>query len=98
MLMNLWVRDKTSGSVHQVGTDVHDSLEFIFGRVEYVNMQNLCGTGDNDPDGYEWTEPPNPNEYISVTPDELFLNREMIHGEIMRRLEDTDNSGRDDIV
>ena len=26
MLMNIWVKDTSSGRVHQVGTDPHDSL------------------------------------------------------------------------
>ena len=83
MLMNIWVRDKSSGYIHQVGTDVHDSLELMDGKVEYYNMQN----GDGTPYGYEFVEAPDLDDYVSVTPDELRLNREMIHEELLKMLE-----------
>lgn len=76
MLINLWVRDKLDGTIHQVGTDVHDSLEFIDGNVEYENMQNCCGTSCDEE--YEWVEPPDLDDYISVTPDELYFYRKEI--------------------
>lgn len=74
MLINLWVKDKRDGTIHQVGTDVHDSIEFIDGKVVYINMQSLCGTGADDPDGYEWVKPPDMDDYVSVTPEQLYIN------------------------
>lgn len=49
MLVNLWVRDNSTGEVHQVGTNHHDSLAMFEDEqgvlsAEYVNMQNGCGT------------------------------------------------------
>lgn len=82
MLINLWVRDKTSGHVHQVGTDVHDSVEFLGGQVVYVNMQSTASTLD----GYEWVDPPDLDGYVSVTPEQLWLNRELVHKEILEML------------
>lgn len=49
MLINLWVKDKHTGDIHQVGTDTHDSINFIFGQPTYYNFQNGSGT----PDEYE---------------------------------------------
>lgn len=79
MLMNLWVRDKSNGEVHQVGTDPHDSLDFINGRVHYHNLQNGCGTFDE----YEWVEAPDMDDYVSVTPDQLYVNKELIHRDFL---------------
>lgn len=47
-MIRLWVKDKYSGSVHEVGTDVHDSLIVWDGTLVYENLQNGNGT----PDGY----------------------------------------------
>lgn len=60
MLINLWVRDKSNGYIHQVGTDVHDSLELFNGKVEYHNLQNGCGTLDE----YEFIEAPEIAEHL----------------------------------
>ena len=83
MLINLWVKDKTNGYIHQVGTDVHDSVEFLDGQVVYVNMQNSASTLDD----YEWVEAPNLDNYVSVTPEQLWLNRELVHKDILKMLE-----------
>lgn len=90
MLINLWVRDKSNGHIHQVGTDVHDSVEFLCGNVTYYNMQNGCGT----PDEYEWIEPPDPDGYVSVTPEQLWLNRELVHEEILKMLNEKGENGK----
>ena len=82
MLINLWVRDKTNGVVHQVGTDVHDSVEYLGGKVLYVNMQSCASTMDD----YEWVEPPDPDGYVSVTPEQLMLNRELVHKDVIEML------------
>lgn len=87
MLINLWVKDKRMNTVHQVGTDVHDSIEYLDGTVVYMNMQNGCGT----PDEYEFVEPPDPDDYVSVNPEELYLNRELIHKDLLKKLEDRKN-------
>lgn len=83
MLVNLWVRDKSNGYVHQVGTDQHDSLELINGKVEYVNIQGMCGTFGGD---YEFVEAPDPDGYVSVTPKQLYLNRKLIHKDLLKTL------------
>ena len=80
MLMNLWVKDKTIGTIHQVGTDVHDSIIFLNGQPCYYNMQNGGGTLGE----YEWVEAPDLDDYVSVTPDELFLNKQLVHKELMK--------------
>lgn len=83
MLINLWVKDKRDGHIHQVGTDVHDSVVFLGGEPRYYNLQNGDGTGEGDEYGYEWVEPPDVDGYVSVTPDELFLNRELVHKDVI---------------
>lgn len=80
MLMNIWVRDKSDGRVHQVGTEWHDSLELFDGVVHYVNMQSMSGTLGGD---YEFlAEPEDPDDYVSVTPNQLLLNRKLIHRDL----------------
>jgi hypothetical protein len=81
--MNIWVKDKATGHVHQVGTDPHDSLELTDGKVEYVNMQCMEGTWGG---GYEFVEAPDMDGYLSVTPEQLHLNREMIHEDLLKKL------------
>lgn len=83
MLINLWVKDKTNGYVHQVGTNPHDSIIFLDGKPCYYNMQNGCGTLDD----YEWVDPPDLDGYVSVTPEQLWLNRELVHRELLKKLE-----------
>lgn len=82
MLINLWVKDKTSGTVHQVGTDKHDSVEYLDGQVVYTNMQSSASTLDD----YEWVEPPDLDDYICVTPSQLWVNRELIHRDLIKEL------------
>lgn len=82
MLINLWVRDKSNGHIHQIGTDVHDSIEYMCGQVHYYNLQNGCGTLDE----YEWVEAPDPDGYVSVTPEQLLLNRELVHKDVLAML------------
>lgn len=82
MLINLWVKDKLSGDIHQVGTDVHDSIEFLDGQVVYVNMQSTASTFDD----YEFVDAPDTDDYISVTPEQLWLNRELVHKEVLTML------------
>lgn len=82
MLINLWVKDKRGGTIHQVGTDVHDSIEYLDGEVVYVNMQSSASTLDD----YEWVEPPDLDDYVSVTPDQLCLNRELVHKDLIEML------------
>lgn len=79
MLVNIWVRDNCTGYVHQVGTDLHDSLEFWNGAVQYVNMQCMEGTMGG---GYSFVEPPDMDDYVSVTPEQLMINREKLHADI----------------
>ena len=82
MLINLWVKNKSTGIIHQVGTDVHDSIDFLCGEVVYVNMQSTASTFDE----YEWVEAPDIDAYVSVTPEQLWLNRELVHKDIIAML------------
>lgn len=91
MLINLWVRDKRSGTVHQVGTDIHDSVVGLHnGFPTYYNLQNGDGTAppgeDSDDYGYEWVVPEDMDDYIPVTQEQLYLNRELIHEDIMEAI------------
>jgi hypothetical protein len=88
MLMNIWVRDKESGTIHQVGTDVHDGLELLDGKVEYYNIQNGCGTLGGV---YEFVEAPDLDDYIRVTPEQLYLNRELVHEELLKMLKESES-------
>lgn len=81
MLMNLWIKDNYDGSIHQIGTDSHDSLDFLNGKVVYVNLQNGTGTLSGD---YEFVDAPELDDYISVTPDELRLNKALIHDDLLK--------------
>ena len=42
--MKLFVKDITTGRIHQVGTDRHDSLMIVDGGLYYYNLQNGEGT------------------------------------------------------
>lgn len=93
MMMNLWVKDKSSGVIHQIGTDVHDSLVYIDGKVEYYNLQNGEGTMGDDLGGYEFVEQPDFNgfdDYVSITPEQLYLNRKLIHKDLLNMLNSTE--------
>ena len=86
MLVNIWVKDNRTGYVHQVGTDPHDSLDSLDGKVEYYNLQN----GDGTPTGYSFVPPPDGydmDDYVSVTPDVLLMNRQLIHHDMQEWLE-----------
>lgn len=86
MLVNIWVKDNCTGIVHQVGTDPHDSLDSLDGKVEYYNLQN----GDGTPTGYSFVPPPDGydmDDYVSVTPDVLLMNRQLIHHDMQEWLE-----------
>lgn len=85
MLVNLWVKDTQSGEIHQIGTDPHDSLELFEGNVHYVNMQSMSGTLGGD---YTFVDAPDSDAYISVTPEELMLNRELVHKDLVERIKD----------
>lgn len=85
MLLNIWVKDNCTGTVHQVGTDPHDNLELFFGQVHYVNLQCCEGTFGG---GYSFVEPPNMDDYVSVTPDILRVNREYLHKDVLKILEE----------
>lgn len=87
MLVNIWVKDNCTGYVHQVGTDPHDSLDSLDGKVEYYNLQN----GDGTPTGYSFVPPPDGydmDDYVSVTPNVLRVNREYLRKDILKILEE----------
>ena len=46
-LTDIYVRDKSDGSIHRVGDDRHDSLDVRNGVVSYHNLQNGEGTGEH---------------------------------------------------
>lgn len=85
MLMNIWVKDNCTGNVHQVGTDPHDSLEFWDGVVEYVNQQCMEGTKDG---AYSFIKTPDVDDYVIVTPEQLMLNRKMLHADLAAMIAD----------
>lgn len=85
MLVNIWVKDRFTGNVHQVGTDPHDSLECWNGVVEYVNLQCMEGTMGG---GYSFVEPPDLDDYVSVTTDVLRVNREYLRKDVLKMLEE----------
>ena len=80
MLVNLWVREKYNKHIHQVGTNEHDCLIFCNGKVEYLNMQNNCGTAD----AYEFIEAPDMDEYITLKPDEFIINEQELTKKVKR--------------
>lgn len=84
MLVNIWVRDNCTGYVHQVGTDPHDSLELWNGVVQYINMHCMEGTMGG---GYSFVEPPDMDDYVSVTPEQLMMNREALHKDVLEMIE-----------
>ncbi len=48
--LRLYIRDKSNGETHLIGTDVHDRLYVgSDGIVRYENMQNGCGTEYTSP-------------------------------------------------
>lgn len=62
-LIDIYVRDKRSGTVHRVGEDKHDSVWVdLDGTLHYYNLQNGDGCSTNshndDRQGYEFI----PNE------------------------------------
>jgi len=46
--LNLYIKDRTDGSVRRYGEDRHDALYVRNGVLEYENLQN----GDGSPSGY----------------------------------------------
>ena len=46
-------------------------------------MQNSASTLDE----YEWIEAPDIDDYVSVTPEQLWLNRELVYKDILKMLE-----------
>ncbi len=83
MLMNIWVKRNDDGKIHQVGTDSHDSLEMINEKVEYVNLQTNEGTLFG---GYSFVEAPMSEDYVEITPDQLKMNKELIHKDLKKML------------
>ncbi len=61
-----------------------NSVEYLGGEVVFVNMQSMASTLDD----YEWVEPPDTDDYVVVTPNELKVNRELIHKDLMKKLEE----------
>lgn len=56
MLTDIYVRDKSTGKIHRVGDDRHDSLDVIDGKVSYYNLQNGCGTSTPELGEYEFVD------------------------------------------
>lgn len=83
MLVNLWVKENQSGNIHQIGTDTHDSLELFDGVVHYVNMQSMSGTLGGD---YVFVEAPDSDDYVSITPEQLRLNKKLLHKDLSELL------------
>ena len=62
-LIDLYIRDKTTGEVHRIGDDPHDQITIYKGRLTYYNLQNGdgCTLGENEGGGYEFVD--NVDEY-----------------------------------
>lgn len=82
MLMNIWVKDKTNGEIHQVGTNQHDSLMLMDGAIQYYNLQNGSGSLSD----YEFVEAPDLDDYVSVTPEQMYVNRKKISEDLSKVL------------
>jgi len=93
MLVNIWVKDKSSGKIHQVGTSTHDSLLFMNGAIHYYNLQNGSGTMSD----YEFVTAPDLDDYVSVTPEQLFLNQNMLSSELSKVLLDLEEDESKDL-
>jgi hypothetical protein len=86
MPLNLWVKDKETCAIHQVGADKHDSLEFVDGHVEYYNLQNGCGTISGCGLGeYEFVDEPE-RGYIEITAEQLRVNGELHQMDLIKAL------------
>lgn len=85
MILNIWVKDNTTGAIHQVGSDVHDKLITFDGKIEYYNLQNGEGTMFG---GYSIIEPPDMDEYISVTPEQFMINRRLLHKDFEKMVQE----------
>ena len=58
-LIDLYIKDKSTGKIHMIGRDVHDGLWVDNnGTVHYMNLQNGDGCGANSRNdelaGYEF--------------------------------------------
>lgn len=85
MLINLWVKDNFYGEIHQVGTDPHDSINFLSGQVVYYNLQSGSGTLGGE---YEWVDPPDLDDYVSVTQEDLWINRKLLRDDVLKMIEE----------
>ncbi|MBR2478931.1 MAG: hypothetical protein IKB47_00820 [Clostridia bacterium] len=47
-----------------------------------MNMQSTASTLDD----YEWVDPPDLDGYVSITPEQLWLNRELIHRDLIKTM------------
>lgn len=55
--LDIYVRDKSTGVIHRVGDNIHDSLDVTAGQVSYYNLQNGCGTSSYSEDAeYEFVD------------------------------------------
>ena len=91
MFMNLWVKNTLNGIKHQVGTNIFDSLEFIDGRVEYVNTRTNGGTHDGD---YIFIDPPSPLLDLFIDSREMAVPTAPVHLVIHKTQKTTqDNNG-----
>lgn len=83
MLINLWVQSNDTGIIHQVGTDVHDSIEFLNGQPCYLNIQSMCGTASG---AYSFVDPPDMDEYVNVTVEDLHTNKGLLRKDLQQAL------------
>lgn len=81
MIFNLWVKNVLNGIVHQVGTNINDSLKLIDGRVEYVNIDTNGGTHDGD---YIFVEPPTPDMDVYISVNDFVICSKHIHKTIKK--------------
>ena len=92
MIMNLWVKNTINGIKHQVGTNIFDSLEYIDGRVEYVNIHTNGGTHDGD---YIFIDPPSHFLDVFIAPRDLVAPDSPTHLVIHKTQKTTQDNNED---
>lgn len=92
MLMNLWVRCLINGKIHQIGTQEYDSLEFMDGRVEYINLRTNGGTHDGD---YIFVDPPSHYLDLYIASRDMLSMSTPIHLVINKKLKPSEENDRE---
>lgn len=87
------VFDKATEYEHIVGTNHHDVLLVDKHKITYANLQNGCGTDEDDEYGYEFVVPETGNSWVDphiefVTLEEFItMSEEQISEEVHTKIE-----------